>query len=86
MCVDKNVGHDYYCRVVHANYGTYHPPIVAVVSCSITLWILVGGGGRISYGGSPPPGPPAGAGAAALYCTVPCTSDLLHDYHCRAHL
>ena len=45
--------------------GNVYSTIVAVVSCSITLWILVGG--RISYGGKPPWPPPDGAGAADVH-------------------
>ena len=66
------MGHDYYCRVVHANYGfdrstdgNVYSTIVAVVSCSITLWILVGGQNFIrGRGAGPLPPSPAGAGAA----------------------
>ena len=40
--------------------------IVAVVSCGITLWILVGGQNFLRRGAGPL-APPAGAGAADYY-------------------
>ena len=53
-----------FTRIMGSSAGNVYSTIVAVVSCSITLWILVEGG-RISYGGQAPtaPPPPAGAGA-----------------------
>ena len=52
-------------RIMGSTTGNVYSTIVAVVSCSITLWILVGG--RISYGGKPPWPPPDGAGAADVH-------------------
>jgi len=48
-----------FTRIMGSIAGT----IVAVVSCSITLWILVGRGENFLRGTAPCPPPPAGAGA-----------------------
>ena len=50
-------------RIMGSTTDNVYSTTVAVVSCSITLRIQVGGGGRISYGGQAPILPPAGAGA-----------------------
>jgi len=44
--------------------GNAYSIIVAVVSCTTTLWILVGGGQNFLRGEALCPPPPAGAGAA----------------------
>jgi len=49
-----------FTRIMGSTAGNVYSTIVAVVSCSITLWILVGGGQNFL----PPPPPPL---AAALY-------------------
>jgi len=46
-----------FTRIMGSSAGNVYSTIVAVVSCSITLWILVEGG-RISYGGQAPTAPP----------------------------
>ena len=46
-----------FTRIMVSIAGNVYSTIVAVVSCSITLWILVGGA-TISYGGQAPTAPP----------------------------
>ena len=46
-----------FTRIIGSTAGNVYSTIVAVVSCSITLWILVW------WAAGPPPPPPADAGA-----------------------
>ena len=58
-----------FTRIMGSTAGNVYSTIVAVVSCSITLWILVGGGGFPTGRGGErrPPAPLLPPLAPALY-------------------